>query len=124
MTTSIVPDSTLLDNLLDDTPAEDLHKLFALVLERVMQYDIANRTGAARYERSESRTNQRNGTGPRRFDTRLGTSTVARVAPIEQESEARTELMAPIAQTRRGKTVKTLIPASSAIQLGAFSECP
>lgn len=73
MATSIVPESTLLDNLLDDTPVDDLHHLMALVLERIMQHDIANRTGAAHYERSASRTNHRNGTRSRRFDTRLGT---------------------------------------------------
>ena len=72
MATSIVPDS-LLDNLLDDTPVDDLHQLMAAVLDRIMQHDIANRTGAAHYERSASRTNHRNGTRPRRFDTRLGT---------------------------------------------------
>lgn len=73
MATNIVPESTLLDNLLDDTPVNDLHELMALLLERIMQHDIANRTGAAHYERSASRTNHRNGTRPRRFDTRLGT---------------------------------------------------
>lgn len=73
MATNIVPESTLLDNLLDDTPVDDLHQLMAFMLERIMQHDIANRTGAAHYERSASRTNHRNGTRPRRFDTRLGT---------------------------------------------------
>lgn len=73
MTTTIVPESSLLDNLLDDTPVGDLHELMAAVLERIMQYDVANRTGAAHYERTASRTNHRNGTRPRRFDTRLGT---------------------------------------------------
>lgn len=73
MATSIVPESTLLDNLLDDTPVDDLHQLMAFMLDRIMQHDIANRAGAAHYERSASRTNHRNGTRPRRFDTRLGT---------------------------------------------------
>ena len=73
MATSIVPESSLLDNLLDDTPVDDLHQLMAAVLDRIMQHDIANRTGAAHYERSASRTHHRNGTRPRRFDTRLGT---------------------------------------------------
>jgi len=73
MANSIVPESSFLDNLLDDAPVDDLHQLMAFMLDRIMQHDIANRTGAAHYERSASRTNHRNGTRSRRFDTRLGT---------------------------------------------------
>ena len=43
------------------------------VLGRLMAYDVEGRIGAARYERTDERTTQRNGYRERTFDTRLGT---------------------------------------------------
>ena len=38
-----------------------------------MDYDVENLVGAARYERSDARTTQRNGFRERNLETRLGT---------------------------------------------------
>jgi hypothetical protein len=43
------------------------------VLQKLMDFDIENRVGAGRYERSDARTTQRNGYRERELETRLGT---------------------------------------------------
>jgi transposase-like protein len=71
-----VPPSALVDNLVavvSEPQLADLRELLALVLDRAMQLEIDERAAAGRYERSEDRATYRNGTRPRRFDTRLGT---------------------------------------------------
>lgn len=61
-------------NRMRETGGEDLLKELAeAVLQRLMDYDVENLVGAARYERSEARTTQRNGFRGRDFETRLGT---------------------------------------------------
>ena len=53
---------------------QDLLKdLAEAVLQKLMDFDIENRVGAARYERSDARTTQRNGFRERELETRLGT---------------------------------------------------
>jgi putative transposase len=53
---------------------EDLLKdLAEAVLQKLMEFDIENRVGAGRYERSDARTTQRNGFRERELETRLGT---------------------------------------------------
>ncbi len=53
---------------------EDLLKdLAEAVLQKLMEFDIENRVGAGRYERSDARTTQRNGYRERDLETRLGT---------------------------------------------------
>ena len=43
------------------------------MLQKLMEFDIENRVGAGRYERSDARTTQRNGYRERDLETRLGT---------------------------------------------------
>jgi putative transposase len=43
------------------------------VLQKLMDFDIENRVGAGRYERSDARTTQRNGYRERELETPLGT---------------------------------------------------
>lgn len=50
-----------------------LKDLAEAVLQKLMDYDVENLVGAARYERNEARTTQRNGFRERNLDTRLGT---------------------------------------------------
>ncbi len=61
-------------NLVRERGGEDLLKdLAEAVLQRLMDYDVENLVGAARYERNEARTTQRNGFRERNLETRLGT---------------------------------------------------
>ena len=61
-------------NLVRERGGGDLLKdLAEAVLQRLMDYDVENLVGAARYERSEARTTQRNGFRERELETRLGT---------------------------------------------------
>jgi transposase-like protein len=61
-------------NLVRERGGEDLLKdLAEAVLQKLMDYDVENLVGAARYERSEARTTQRDGFRERNLETRLGT---------------------------------------------------
>ena len=51
----------------------NLRELLALVLDRATELEIDQRVGDGRYERTGERQSYRNGSRPRRFDTRLGT---------------------------------------------------
>lgn len=62
-----------LDALLKRGGGDFMKQLAEEVLGRLMAYDIEGRIGAARYERKDERTTQRNGYRERAFDTRLGT---------------------------------------------------
>ena len=62
-----------LDALLKRGGGDFIKELSEEVLGRLMAYDIEGRIGAARYERNDERTTQRNGYRERAFDTRLGT---------------------------------------------------
>jgi putative transposase len=74
MARTILPQAELLDNHdLLGAPTDDLRDLLSMVLHRVMEMDVTRLSGAEPYERVETRSNQRNGTRPRRFDTRMGT---------------------------------------------------
>ena len=71
-----LPDSALIDNLAEivaQPQLADLRAMLAMLLDRAMQLEVDERVGAAPFERSEGRQGYRNGTRPRRFDTRLGT---------------------------------------------------
>lgn len=50
-----------------------LRELVAFMTQRLIELDVAQRIGAERYERTRTRTNQRNGSRPRAWDTRVGT---------------------------------------------------
>ena len=61
-------------NLVRERGGGDLLKdLAEAVLQKLMDYDVENLVGAARYERNEARATQRNGFRGRNLDTRLGT---------------------------------------------------
>jgi len=61
-------------NVVRERGGDDLLKdLAEAVLQKLMDYDVENLVGAARYERNEARTTQRNGFRERNLDTRLGT---------------------------------------------------
>ena len=101
----------------------------AAVLERIMQHDIANRTGAAHYERFASRTNHRNGTRPRRFDTRLGTFDLqvprlregGYMPPFLEHRSRREKALVGVVLQAIISGVSTRITEKSAAQLGIAS---
>jgi transposase-like protein len=73
MVQPILSQDDLLDHDILGTPTDALQQVLRQALHGLMELDIAQRTGAERYERSEARRDQRNGTRPpRRFDTRMG----------------------------------------------------
>ena len=63
----------VLDALLKRGGGDFMKSLAEEVLARLMAFDVEGQIGAARFERSDARTTQRNGYRPRAFDTRLGT---------------------------------------------------
>lgn len=52
--------------------AEFLRESLEWLLQRLMEAEVTEKIGAERYERTATRTNQRNGTRPRTFETRVG----------------------------------------------------
>jgi len=73
MTKAIVPRATTFDNDFLGDPSDALRGLFQQALRGAMELEFDQQVGASRYERSEGRLDQRNGTRTRRFDTRMGT---------------------------------------------------
>jgi len=72
MTKAIVPRATTFDNDFLGDPTDALRNLFQQALRGAMEMEFDQQIGASRYERSEERLDQRNGTRKRRFDTRMG----------------------------------------------------
>jgi len=72
MTKPIVPQVATSDNAFLGEPTDALRDLFTGAIHALMEQEVAARLGADHYERSEGRNGQRNGTRPRRFDTRMG----------------------------------------------------
>jgi putative transposase len=76
MTRPIVPQDLALDNsaasMLGD-PTDALRNVFSGALNALMQQEVAALINASAYERSDGRQDYRNGTRPRRLDTRMGT---------------------------------------------------
>lgn len=72
MTKAILPRATILDNDFLGDPSDALRNLFHQALRGAMDMEFEQQIGASRYERSEERLDQRNGTRSRRFDTRMG----------------------------------------------------
>lgn len=73
MTKAIVPRAATFDNDFLGDPSDALRSLFHQALRGAMELEFDQQVGASRYERSEGRLDQRNGTRTRRFDTRMGT---------------------------------------------------
>ena len=63
----------LLDKYELEAPDDFVREMLELVLNLVMNAEVTAQIGAERYERSEDRTNRRNGSRSRRWDTRVGT---------------------------------------------------
>jgi putative transposase len=78
MTNPIIPRSADLGNtsFLGD-PSDALRSLLSQALHSVMEAELSDRVGAGHYERSDGRQDFRNGTRPRRFDTRMGSLDLA-----------------------------------------------
>ncbi len=56
-----------------DVTLDDMRGILEVLLTRVMEAEVSMRVAADRYEHAQDRSGYRNGTRPRRFDTRLGT---------------------------------------------------
>lgn len=73
--------------LLADSSGGAFRQVLAAALNAVMRAESDEQLGAGRYERSESRTDSRNGTRERRLTTRVGTIVLGvprhRSAPFE-----------------------------------------
>src|SRR4051812_13411532 len=63
--------------LMGDEHADVLRESVALVVRELMEAEVTELIGAERYERTETRTSQRNGHRPRQWDTRVGTLELA-----------------------------------------------
>lgn len=63
----------LLEALQKHGGGDFLKELAEVVLQRLMEFEVEGVVGAGRWERSDSRTTQRNGYRDRSLDTRLGT---------------------------------------------------
>ncbi len=63
---------TLLELVRKSGEPDFLRELLELTVQRLMEYDVAARCGAGRYERTDERTTQRNGYRPRPWQTRVG----------------------------------------------------
>ncbi len=86
-------DSETLHGLLSGTASESgLSKLLEQVLNQVLEAQVSEQLGAARYERNEDRQGYRNGVRPRKLTTRVGPLTL-RVLQV-RDGEFSTELFA------------------------------
>jgi putative transposase len=72
MVQPILSQDDFVDNDLLSGPTDELQRVLRQALHGLMELDIAQRTGAERYERNAERMDQRNGTRSRRLDTRMG----------------------------------------------------
>src|SRR5215207_9427149 len=66
-----------LGKVLEAEHADLLREGVALLYRELMEAEVAEQTGAARYERSEERATYRNGYRPRTLNTRVGTLELA-----------------------------------------------
>ena len=67
-------DRMQLSELLEKAGADDIvREMIGFVAQRLMELDVDNRCGASHGERSEARTNSRNGFRDRLRETRAGT---------------------------------------------------
>jgi putative transposase len=78
MTRPIVPQDAALDNATATAPmlgepTDALRNIFSGALNAFMQQELAALINADAYERTDGRQDYRNGTRPRRLDTRMGT---------------------------------------------------
>ena len=69
-------DDGYLDAVQGRMDGDVLKAMVEVIVQRVMEEEIARHLGAERHERSASRTGHRNGYKPRRLKTRLGELTL------------------------------------------------
>ena len=67
----------LLDKHQVEAPDDFVHEMLEAVINSLMQAEVSDLIGADRYERNETRTNWRNGSRQRPWDTRVGTLDLA-----------------------------------------------
>jgi len=63
----------LIEQIQKSTDGDFLRAVAEHTLHRLMDFEVEALIGAARHERSDTRTTYRNGSRPRQLDTRLGT---------------------------------------------------
>lgn len=63
----------LIEQIQKSTDGDFLRSVAEHTLHRLMDFEVEALIGAARHERTDTRTTYRNGSRPRQFDTRLGT---------------------------------------------------
>ena len=70
---------TLVDGLRkgEDPEVDFLREGMRWLIQELMETEVSAQIGAERYQRSDDRTNRRNGYRPRTWDTRLGTLELA-----------------------------------------------
>jgi putative transposase len=66
----------LLEKLLSNDSNDPLRSIMHLLLQMIMDYEVANKVGAQKGEHSTDRSTYLSGTRKRRFDSRLGTCRV------------------------------------------------
>jgi putative transposase len=74
---SMVTFDALLSKTLANGNPEFLRQALLLLTRQLMEMEVTQRTGATKHERSEDRTDYRNGHRQRRWDTRAGTLDLA-----------------------------------------------
>ncbi len=92
MTEATVALIEYLHNMRLDKDVDLLREIVRVVSEALMELEVEQTTGAAKYERSEQRTNQRNGYGGRVWQTRV------REVPLTDYTSAKTSDTAAFAR--------------------------
>ncbi|MBM3271118.1 MAG: IS256 family transposase [Candidatus Sericytochromatia bacterium] len=67
----------LVGKILGEGNADFLREAITTLVEQIMAVEVGQLIGAGKHERAESRSNHRNGTRERRWDTRVGTIDLA-----------------------------------------------
>lgn len=68
---------SLLDELKDSEDIDVLRETARWLIQELIELDVSRKVGADRYQRSEQRSNYRNGSRQRTLDTRLGTMEIS-----------------------------------------------
>ena len=93
-------DSMQLSELIEKAGADDfVREMLGFVAQRMMELDVEGRCGAGHGERSEARTNSRNGFRDRDWHTRAGT--VALRTPKLRSAATSRPFWSPVAPPRR-----------------------
>ncbi len=88
----------LIQAVLTDDPGF-LRRLVEQTLQQILEAEMTAHLGATPYERTESRTGQRNGYKPRQLQTRVGTLTLR--VPQDRDGTFSTQLFARYQRTEK-----------------------